>query len=237
MSYWMQSDTPRESSETSMTPRIWGQEAAMRRLWMLGALLAAGLAVGACSSEDDGDDNDNDDGNGYSDDGTGRVDGDQTGTLATDGDGTGTDDGTGTGTGSTTGGTTVGGDTVTTGGVALSAPDPRYGLSVWPAEGAGFEECTAEMQIPEPYNVVLMFVVDVSGSMTQAAPVRKAGTLPICSDSTILIWYGYSAPLQGWSIRYLLPCHAPRRVSTLAYAFIVNSLQILGKLICRHLPR
>ena len=46
--------------------------------------------------------------------------------------------------------------------------DGRYGLVPW--THPGFDQCTAEVQIPEPYNVVLMLVVDVSGSMTQTAP-------------------------------------------------------------------
>jgi hypothetical protein len=39
-------------------------------------------------------------------------------------------------------------------------------LEPWSEDAVGFEECIAETQIPDPHNAVLMFVVDVGGSMT-----------------------------------------------------------------------
>jgi hypothetical protein len=74
------------------------------------------------------------------------------------GSSTGSSTGTGTGlaTGSTTG-TSTGGNI-----------DTKYGLEVW-KDDEQVDACQDELQVPEPIDVVLMFVVDVSGSMKKTS--------------------------------------------------------------------
>ena len=108
----------------------------MRSLWKLGAVLAgASLIVAACNSRKDDDDNDDND-NG----GTGSSTGSSTGTS------------TGLATGSSTG-TSTG-----------SSGKGKYGLEKWD-DDEQVDACQDELQVPEPFDVVLMFVVDVSASM------------------------------------------------------------------------
>ncbi|MBN1610899.1 MAG: VWA domain-containing protein [Polyangiaceae bacterium] len=112
----------------------------MRSLWKLGAVLAgASLVVAACSSLK-GDDDDNDNDN--------------------DDSGTSTGSSTGTGTGLATGSST---GTSTGGGV-----DTKYGLEVW-KDDEQVDACQDQLQVPEPFDVILMFVVDVSKSMLQTS--------------------------------------------------------------------
>lgn len=131
----------------------------MRKLGMLGAALA-GITVAAFACSSDEDDDDDSSGN------TGATPGVTTGPGTSFGTGTGTDAATATNPGGGTA-TDPGAGTGTGTGAQVVA-DPSQYLAAW--QEPYFDACQSETQIPEPYNVVLMLVVDVSGSMTQVAP-------------------------------------------------------------------
>jgi hypothetical protein len=111
----------------------------MRNLWKLGAVLAgASLVIGACSSLKGDDDDDN------------KNNKEDSGTSTGSSTGTSTGLATGSATGTSTG----------------SSGDGKYGLEVW-KDDEQVDACQDELQVPEPFDVILMFVVDVSGSMLQ----------------------------------------------------------------------